>query len=44
LVVYPQNSQCIVKAYLDMLDVDGNAIIDEGQPDSYPFPKVSQEV
>lgn len=44
LVVYPQNSQCIVKAYLDMLDVDGNAIIDEGQPDSYPFPKVSQGV
>jgi len=39
LVVYPQNSQCIVEAYLNMLNVDGNAVIDENQPDSYPFPK-----
>ncbi|KAL7486275.1 hypothetical protein ACHAW6_011863 [Cyclotella cf. meneghiniana] len=40
LVVYPQNSQCIVEAYLDMLDVDRHAIIAEhGQPISYPFPK-----
>jgi sulfite reductase alpha subunit-like flavoprotein len=42
LVVYPQNSQCIVEAYLDMLDVEGHAVINEGQPDSYPFPMVSQ--
>lgn len=43
LVVYPQNSQCIVEAYLDMLDVDRHAIIaEEGQVDSYPFPKVSK--
>jgi NADPH-ferrihemoprotein reductase len=43
LVVYPQNSQCIVDAYLDLLDVDRHAIIaEEGQPSSYPFPKVCQ--
>lgn len=42
LVIFPQNSQCIIDAYLDLLDVDRHAIIaQEGQPDSYPFPKVS---
>lgn len=41
LVVYPQNSQCIVEAYLEMLDVDRHAIIDEGQAGEYPFPKVN---
>lgn len=39
LVVYPVNSQCVVEALLDNLDVDRHAIIDiEGQPESYPFP------
>jgi sulfite reductase alpha subunit-like flavoprotein len=43
LVMYPQNSQCIVEAYLDILDVDRHAIIaEDGQPMSYPFPKVCQ--
>eukprot|EP00804_Cyclotella_cryptica_P019785 CCRYP_009675-RA/>CCRYP_009675-RA protein AED:0.30 eAED:0.30 QI:244/1/1/1/1/1/6/966/690 len=40
LVVYPQNSQCIVEAYLDMLDVDRHAIIaEDGQPITYQYPK-----
>lgn len=41
LVIYPKNSQCIVDAFCDLLDVDRHAIIGgKGQPDSYPFPKV----
>eukprot|EP00984_Skeletonema_dohrnii_P017576 scaffold8051_cov148-Skeletonema_dohrnii-CCMP3373.AAC.1 len=39
LVIYPVNSQCVVEALLDNLDVDRHAIISvEGQPESYPFP------
>lgn len=39
LVLYPVNSQCVVEALLDKLDVDRHAIIGvEGQPESYPFP------
>jgi len=38
-VVYPVNSQCVVEALLDHLDVDRHAIIEiQGQPESYPFP------
>ena len=41
VVIYPQNSQCLVEALLDTLDVDRHAVVaEEGQPDSYPFPKV----
>lgn len=41
LVVYPQNSQCIVDAYLDLLDVDRHATIGENcEQNSYPFPEV----
>mmetsp|Transcript_4913 Transcript_4913/g.8390 ORF Transcript_4913/g.8390 Transcript_4913/m.8390 type:complete len:417 (-) Transcript_4913:234-1484(-) len=39
LVIYPVNSQCIVEALLDNLDVDRHAIISvDGQPEAYPFP------
>lgn len=39
LVIYPVNSQCVVEALLDNLDVDRHAIISvEEQPESYPFP------
>jgi NADPH-ferrihemoprotein reductase len=39
LVIYPVNSQCVVEALLDHLDVDRHAIIGtDGQPVSYPFP------
>jgi sulfite reductase alpha subunit-like flavoprotein len=39
LVIYPVNSQCVVEALLDNLDVDRHAIISvEEQPKSYPFP------
>jgi NADPH-ferrihemoprotein reductase len=45
LVVYPQNSHCIVEAYLDMFDVDRHSIIaEDGQAKSYPFPKVCHKV
>mmetsp|Transcript_22693 Transcript_22693/g.46671 ORF Transcript_22693/g.46671 Transcript_22693/m.46671 type:complete len:733 (-) Transcript_22693:126-2324(-) len=40
LVVYPQNSQCIVDAYCNIVDVDRHAIIaSDDLTDSYPFPK-----
>jgi NADPH-ferrihemoprotein reductase len=42
LTVYPRNSDCIVQAYVSVLDVDPHAIIaeEEGQADdSYPHPK-----
>jgi NADPH-ferrihemoprotein reductase len=38
LMLYPQNSPCIVQAYLDVLDVDRHAIIVEQQDISYPHP------
>lgn len=41
LVIYPVNSQCVVEALLDNLDVDRHALIiisAVGQPESYPFP------
>ncbi len=39
LAIYPANSQCVVEALLDNLDVDRHAVIsEEGQPESYPFP------
>jgi NADPH-ferrihemoprotein reductase len=41
LIIYPRNSQVIVEAYLNRLDVDRHAIIaDEGQTaGNYPHPK-----
>lgn len=38
LLVYPRNSNAIVQAYVDFLDVDPHAIIDCTN-DSYPHPK-----
>jgi NADPH-ferrihemoprotein reductase len=38
LMLYPQNSPCVVEAYLNILDVDRHAIIDEKQDTSYPHP------
>ncbi len=43
LVVYPQNSQCIVDAYCNLLDVDRHAIIaNDDSIGSYPYPKVNK--
>jgi len=39
LLVYPKNSEAIVNAYVDMLDVDPHAIVSENNNnDSYPHP------
>jgi len=38
ILVYPMNSEAIVKAYIDMLGVDPDAIISENNDEAYPYP------
>ena len=38
LILYPQNSQCMVDAYLNALDVSPHTLIEEDQERSYPHP------